>query len=357
MTQPMYIISACAISAQHTYDEAGFLSPVMSCDDGKLFVVDPDYTMYISPVAIRRMSRMLKRGITAGMRCLEDAGVKTPDGIIIGTSRGSVTDMEIFLKDMIKMEEQALNPTSFIQSTYNSINGWLAMLSKCTGYNQTFVHRGFSLELCILDAQLMLAESSEKKYVLAGGFDEMTAEYFTIRNKIGYYKKEIPNNLDLLSHYDTPGTIGGEGAQFFTFSNEPGDAVCAIHSLQMLNKPTPDEMVTAINHMLLQNGLTVADIDVIVSGMNGDSRTCDLVEPLIKLSSEKTTIAAFKHLSGEYDTASGFGLWLANYLFKKQHIPAEVIYKQGTSTSIRNLLFCNVTITGNVSLMVMRGVK
>lgn len=128
MTQPMYIISACAISAQHTYNEADFLSPVMSYDDGRLFVVDPDYTKYISPVAIRRMSRMLKRGITAGMRCLEDAAVKTPDGIILGTSRGSVTDMELFLHDMIKMEEQALNPTSFIQSTYNSVNGWLAML-------------------------------------------------------------------------------------------------------------------------------------------------------------------------------------------------------------------------------------
>ena len=277
MTQPMYIISACAISAQHTYNEADFLSPVMSYDDGRLFVVDPDYTKYISPVAIRRMSRMLKRGITAGMRCLEDASVKTPDGIILGTSRGSVTDMELFLHDMIKMEEQALNPTSFIQSTYNSVNGWLAMLSKCTAYNQTFVHRGFSLELCILDAQLLFAESSDKKNILVGGFDELTPEYFTIREKIGYYKKELPNNLNLLAHYDTPGSIGGEGAQFFTLSNDPENAACAIHAIAMLQKPTSEELQAVIDMMLTQNGLTNNDIDVLMGGMNGDSEHASLL--------------------------------------------------------------------------------
>jgi len=356
MTQPIYIISACAISAQHTYDEANFLSPVMSYNDGKLFVIDPDYTKYISPVAIRRMSRMLKRGITAGMRCLEAAGIKTPDGIIIGTSRGSVTDMEVFLHDMINMEEQAPNPTSFIQSTYNSVNGWVAMLSKCTAYNQTYVHRGFSLELCIFDAQMMLAESTDKKYILAGGFDELTPEYFTIRNKIGYYKKEIPTNLELLAHYDTPGSIAGEGAQFFTLSNYPGNAACAIYSITMLQKPTSEELQSAIDTILTQNSLKNEDIDVLVSGMNGDNRNSVLIDPLIARCTPDTTIVTFKHLSGEYDTASGLGLWLANYLFKQQHIPTEVTYKKGTSVTIKNMLFCNITIAGNVSLMFLKAV-
>ena len=352
----MYIISACAISAQRTYNEAEFLSPVMTYDDGRLFVVDPDYSKYISPVAIRRMSRMLKRGITAGMRCLEDAGVKTPDGIIIGTSRGSVTDMELFLHDMIDMKEQALNPTSFIQSTYNSVNGWLAMLSKCTAYNQTFVHRGFSLELSVLDAQLLFAESTGTKNILVGGFDELTPEYFTIRDKINYYKKELPNNLELLKHYNTPGSIGGEGAQFFTLSNEPGNAACAIHTIAMLQKPTGEELQTAIDAMLAQNNLKNEDINVLVCGMNGDNRTSHLIDPLIARSATGTTMVAFKHLSGEYDTASGFGLWLANYLFKKQHIPEAVVYRPGSNSPIKNMLFCNVTIMGNVSLMLLKAV-
>jgi 3-oxoacyl-[acyl-carrier-protein] synthase II len=356
MRQPLYIISACSISAQHTYDEDNFLSPATSSDNGRLLVIDPDYSKFINPVAIRRMSRALKRGITAGMRALADAGVKTPDAIIVGTSRGSVTDMEVFLHELIELKEQALNPSGFIQSTYNSVNGWLAMLSKCTAYNQTYVHRGFSLELSLFDAMLTFAETTEKKHLLVGGFDELTYEYYIIRDKISYYKKDVPNSLDLLAHNDTPGSVGGEGAQFFTLSNDPANAACAIHSLEMLHTPTAAEVSAAIADMLAQNGLANSDIDVLVCGMNGDSRSNFLTEPVIANCAPHTTIAAFKHLCGEYDTASGFGLWLADFLFRKQQIPEGVIYKQGSAAAIKNILFYNVTITGNVSLMLLKSI-
>ena len=354
--QPLYIISACSISAQHTYDAEAFLNPVIYSGNGQLYVIDPDYKKYINPVAIRRMSRMLKRGISAGMRCLDDAGIKTPDAIIVGTSRGSVTDMEIFLHELIELEENALNPSGFIQSTYNSVNGWLAMLSKCPSYNQTFVHRGFTLELCLFDAMLALAETTETKHYLTGAFDELTPEYFYIRNKIDYYKKDLPDSLQLLAHSDTTGSVGGEGAHFFTVSNQKGNALCAIHGLDMLHKPTAESLQEAINQMLLKNDLTTGDIDVLVCGMNGDSRTSFLTDPVVASLSPNTTVAVFKHLSGEYDTASGFGLWLANYLFVKQTTPTEVVYKRGAAQKIQNLLFCNVTISGNATLMLLKGV-
>ena len=356
MKQPLYITGTCSISPQHTYDVANFLAPVITCDTGKLYSLDTDYSKYISPVAIRRMSRMLKQGITAGMKCLENAGVTTPDAIIIGTARGSVTDMENFLKDMINMDEGALTPTGFIQSTYNSVNGWLAMLTKCTGYNQTYVHRGFSLELSLLDAQLMFAESTNTQHILAGAFDELTEEYFIIRSKIGYYKEPASSSLSLLSHYNTPGSIAGEGAHFFTISNVPENSVCAIHSLQMLQHPTSEVLQTAIANMLAENDLKNEDIDVLVCGMNGDNRNLFLMETLIANCSGNTTIATFKQLSGEYDTASGFGLWLTNYLFAKQKIPAGIIYKEGSSKTIRNILLCNVTIANNISLILVKGV-
>jgi hypothetical protein len=352
--QPLYILSACSISPQHTYDAAGFLDPVISSDNNKLYVTNPDYAKYISPVAIRRMSRMLKMGITAGMRSLEIAGVKTPDAIIIGTARGSVTDMENFLKDMILMKEEALTPTGFIQSTYNSVNGWLAMMTKSTTHNQTYVHRGFSLELCLLDAQMLIAETTENINILAGGFDELTEEYYIIRDRIDYYKKETVNSRNLLSHYNTKGSIGGEGAHFFTLSNVRGNAACAIHSVQMLLKPTSQELQHAITAILEQNELTNDDIDVMMCGMNGDVRNKFLVDPLIASCTPNTTITTFKQLSGEYDTASGFGLWLVNYMFTHNSIPSEIIYQQGSSNNIKNVLLCNVTIGCNVTLILVR---
>lgn len=354
MTQPLYIISACSVSAQNTYHADRFANPVISSDNGQLYVIDPDYTKYISPVAIRRMSRFLKRGITAGMKCLEDASVKTPDAIILATARGSVTDMELFLKDMINLKEEALTPTSFIQSTYNSINGWIAMLSKCTGYNQAFVHRGFSLELTLFDARLFLAEANGKKYVLTGGFDELTPEYYTIRSKIDYYKQPPVNSAALLQHRDTPGSVAGEGAHFFTVSNDPANAVCVLHDVQMLYQPTGEELQRAISGMLQSNDLNRDDIDILVSGMNGDSRNKYLVDPLLAGCSANTTVAAFKHLSGEYDTASGFGLWLACHIISTQRVPAEVIYRQGVSERIRNILIVNITMARNATVMLVQ---
>lgn len=353
MNQPLYIKSACSISPQHTYDEENFLRPVEEYEDGMMYVIDPDYSKYISPVAIRRMSRMLKRGITAGMRSLDNAKITTPDAIIIGTARGSVIDMEVFVKDMINLNEQALNPSSFIQSTYNSVNGWIAMQTKCTAYNQTFVHRGFSFELCLLDAQLLLSESAEKKNLLVGGFDELTTEYAIIRGKIGYYKKQVPKNTELYAHADTPGSIAGEGAHFFTVSNDAAGAICAMHDVAMLLKPTWETLHEEISNMLNKQGLVMADVDVLLCGMNGDSRTTFLTDSLMASFDERTTVANFKHLSGEYDTASGFGLWLANYIFKKQQVPSEVTYRKGNPGNIKNMLLCNITITGNATLMLI----
>jgi 3-oxoacyl-[acyl-carrier-protein] synthase II len=355
MTQPLYLISSCGISPQHTYDEEHFLMPPVVSDDNKLFVLDADHTRYISPVAIRRMSRILKIGITAGMACLERGNVATPDGIIIGTAHGSITDMEAFLKDMIRLEEQALNPTTFIQSTYNSVNGWIAMLSKCTGYNQAFVHRGFSLELSIFDAGMMCSETSGKQTFLVGGFDELTPEYYTIRRKVNYFKKEPIHSSELLQHNDTPGSIAGEGAHFFLLSNQAEAAACAITGISMLQTPTPAATQQAIDQLLANHGLTANDINVLVSGMNGDNRSNALSEVVLNSAAPTTTIATFKQLSGEYFTASGFGLWLCHYIYRKQHIPEQVIHRKGSSGNIRNVLFCNITINGCVSLILLRG--
>lgn len=354
MKQPLYIVSATAISPQSTYEPGHFLCPALQSDNGKLFVIDAEYARHISPVAIRRMSRMLKIGITAGMQCLAEAGIITPEAIIIGTSRGSVTDMEHFMKDMIKMNEEALNPGSFIQSTYNSVNGWLAVMAKCKGYNQTYVHRGFSCELSLFDAQLTLAEATEDIYVLTGCFDELTDEYFTIRNKVDFYKEVLPPSLSLLTHYDTPGSIAGEGATFFTLSNQPKGASCAVHTVEMLNSPDWQAVEEAINTMLAANGLRIDDIDILLSGMNGDSRNLSLMEPLNAYIPPAASIAVFKHLCGEYATAAGFGLWIANYIFTHKAVPKEIIYRNGTTNKIRNLLLCNVTITNNVSLILVR---
>ncbi|MBS1584783.1 MAG: beta-ketoacyl synthase chain length factor [Bacteroidetes bacterium] len=356
MSKAMYIKAASCISPQHSYGEGPMLEPLMSSDTGMLHVVEQDYRKYISPVAIRRMSRLLKMSITAGMQCLADAGVQ-PDAIITGTGRGSVSDMEHFLSDMITLKEEALNPTYFIQSTYNSVNGWLALQTKCTKYNETFVHRGLSFELALLDAQLTLNEANDTQNILAGGFDEMTDYYHVVKGKIGYWKKEQIDSLELLQHGNTDGTIGGEGASFFVLSNDKGNARAAIAALKVLHKPGVAEMQNAINEMLEQNGLVANDIDVVLSGMNGDAKQKKLFEAGTGMFGDGATVCAYKHLCGDFDTASGFGLWLANKIVSEQNIPTVTIQSGVRSDAIDKLLMVNHTITGDASLILLNSCK
>ncbi|MBZ0098711.1 MAG: beta-ketoacyl synthase chain length factor, partial [Taibaiella sp.] len=256
MMQPVYISSASIISPQQHFEDTDFLEEVKTTSDGILFVTEPDYKKYINPVAIRRMSKMLKMGISTGMNALQKAGVEKPDAIITGTGRGSMVDMEQFLLNMIEMKEETLTPTSFIQSTYNSINGWLALQTKCNGYNQTYVNRGASLEMALFDAQMLLHESGKEMHILAGCFDEITNDYVKVKSKVGYWKHPSPLNTDLLKDDDTPGTIAGEGTAFFTLTNSKNRAICAMPALKTLQDEQPAAVIDAINALLTGQGLS-----------------------------------------------------------------------------------------------------
>jgi 3-oxoacyl-(acyl-carrier-protein) synthase len=352
MMKPMYIVSATAISPQHSFNREQFLQPLISSDNGRLNIVDADYSKYVNPVAIRRMSKMIKMGISAAMECLQQAGVSSPDAIITGTGLGSMLDMERFLKDMIQLNEEALNPTFFIQSTYNSINGWIALQTKCTGYNQTFVHRGLSPELSLLDAQLLLTEEEDKKYVLAGCFDEMTDEYFFIKNKIDYWKKEFPDSRELLKRSDTEGTIAGEGAAFFLLSNENAGASTAVRSIKTFQDPEVSEVQKVIHSLLQEQGLSITDIDVLLCGMNGDSRQQAIYDMAMNELPE-STVVSFKQLTGEYPTSSGFALWLADHIFKTPQVPGETVYRQGKTSGLKHMLILNHYVLGSASVMLV----
>jgi len=184
---PVYIKSISCISPQDSlkpvFRGADFTLP----QDNLLRAKEPsDYGRYIPAMQSRRMSRILKMAIYAGRHCLEKGGVRRPDGIITGTGKGNLTDTERFLKNALEFRETALNPTPFILSTYNAVGGALALSTGTTTYNQTFVHGGSSLESALQDAQMRLQRSSSRQTILLGSFDEITEDYYSIREKLHY---------------------------------------------------------------------------------------------------------------------------------------------------------------------------
>lgn len=352
MIKPVYISSASCISPQQNYEADGFLDDVQQNNDGALYIQDPNYRKYINPVAIRRMSRLLKMGISTGMNALEQAGVTKPNGIITGTGRGSMTDTEKFLLDMIELDEGALTPTSFIQSTYNSINGWLALQTKSNGYNQTYVNRGSSLELALLDAQMLLNEQQQQQNILVGCFDEITPDYVKVKDKIGYWKRPAINNLELLNNSNTNGSIAGEGAAFFCLTNNANSAICSMEQIKIIQKENPQEVHTAIEEQL--NSIDFSNLDVLLCGNSGDARFEQYYNTAKTKISAQTTVAAFKHLCGEYDTSTGFALWMATEIFKRQTLPEIIVTQKSNNSSIKNMLIVNHYTLNSASIISLK---
>ncbi|MDB4497783.1 beta-ketoacyl synthase chain length factor [Gammaproteobacteria bacterium] len=123
----------------------------------------------------RRMSAIVKQGVTVGMDCLCDfSDSKEVDAIITSTYLGCIEDTEKFIEIIESTEESLLNPTPFIRSTFNTIGAQIALLCQNKHYNMTYSHGKKSWEQAFLDAALLIAEKDADN-VLVGYYDEQTA--------------------------------------------------------------------------------------------------------------------------------------------------------------------------------------
>ena len=306
---------------------------------------EPDYKQFIPPIPARRMSRLIKMGITAARQALADAGTGTPDAIITGTGLGSVEDTEKLLAE-IRDGASILNPTPFIQSTYNTISSQIAINLKCHNYNSTYVHRSISFESALLDGLMQLDEGMAEQ-VLAGGIDEMTLTHLGIIRKLGHWKREPASNLELQDHL-TPGALAGEGAGFFVVGREPGvNAYCKLDSLDIFFPNSGEEIInTEIAKVLQNRGLRVEDFDLLVMGYNGDKEFDGIYGRVSAELFPGKPVAWFKHISGEYYTASAIGLWMAANILKRQQVPPSVLLR-GTPPPVTNRLLLYNQYRGN----------
>jgi 3-oxoacyl-[acyl-carrier-protein] synthase II len=343
------------ISPQHTGNDT-FLEHVVEYATNLLPCVEPNYKDYIDSSLSRRMGRVIKMGVAASMDCLKDAGTSQPDAIITGTGLGCIQDTEKFLSAIIANDEQLLTPTSFIQSTHNTISAQIALMLKCIGYNYTYVHRGFSFESSLLDTMMLLREG-EASQVLLGGVDEMTADTFTILQRLGHWKRAPISNLHLLDSH-SKGTIAGEGASFFLLTNQtPGNEnyYAKIQAVSTIYKPSGyDEIEASINRFVSNAGLGLQDLDAVLFGINGDSRLDGIYYHLQQNYFHQGAFAYFKHLCGEYYTASAFGLWLAAKMIRHQCIPEVVKLNDFPEKPIRNVLLYNHYQNINHSLFLIQ---
>jgi 3-oxoacyl-(acyl-carrier-protein) synthase len=337
-----YIDGISAVSPQNSFANANLFKDVTEYDAVRYIkCIEPQYNELIDPMASRRMSRIIKIGVSSALKCLNNAGIKNPDAIITGTGLGCIEDTEKFLISIYTSEEKLLNPTPFIQSTHNTIASTIALILKCNSYNNTYSHRGFSFENALLDSLMLLHEDSAKS-VLVGGLDELTSNSFNITDRLGFWKKELINNLRLLS-YNSKGSLAGEGSAFFALNKlQTGRSFAKIISMDTFYKPEGIPVAESkISDFVKRNFGDFTHLDLILMGMSGDQRTDQIYYHLKDTLFRDIPCAFYKHLCGEYDTSSSFALYLASSILNEQNIPAVIRLDNKPTREIRNILIYN----------------
>lgn len=350
---PYYINGIGILSPQRTFDHSEFLSNVTTHVGITLPCQVPDFKVYINPLQLRRLSHMLRIGLSAAIICFRDSGNTNPDGIITATGYGSLNETEKFLVEILEQQEKHLTPTFFMQSTYNALSGLVALALKCNGYNNTHVNKAFAFETALLDAMMQLNEAGSETF-LVGAYDEADETQFLIKSRIGYYKTEPIHNLELFQQV-TPGSLQGEGAAFFSISGIRTGNWCTLKDVKMIFMPgSAEELVNELHLFLDANQLPAGQVDVLISGVSGDLAHDRLLTALTEKEFPLIPQVRFKHLCGEYCTASSFGLWLGASMLRKQEIPTVVKFNQAAQNPrLRTVLLVNQFMGRNYSFILL----
>ena len=337
----MYIRATGNISPQKTFGHQPLVGTPVEYTGNRLCCIEPDYKEFIDPKQIRRMSRIIRMGVAAAMECLQEAGIKVPDAIVTGTAYGCLEDTNSFLSKMVEFKEELLTPTAFIQSTHNTIGAQIGLLLQCNNYNNAFVHRGFSFESALLDGMMLLKEKDATN-VLVGAIDEITNTSHTILNRLGLYKQGPVSNLDIYKT-KTKGTIAGEGAAFFLLATVPSATDYAkLDGLHTFYKSEGiAEIENQISSFLERQSVTMDDIDLIITGKNGDAASDEVYTRLAEPLFNNKDLVNYKYLCGEYPTAASFAMWLAANTIKAGKLPAALNYTVSSDKKVNRILIYN----------------
>ena len=336
---PVYINSAACISVQDTLNENFFQNLKPENSTQVLKAIEPIYKEFIPPAMIRRMSKTVKMSSVASQYALKEAGIENPDAIIVGTGMGCSQDSEKFLKNVIDNNEEFLTPTFFIQSTHNTVAGQIALGLQCHAYNFTYVNSSSSLEFSFLDAKLQINDG-EAENVLVGSTDEQTNRTMELYRLNKTIKKEENLPFDYLNS-TTEGVIWGEGASFFVLGKDKTEnSYAQLHDIQISGKLDLAETQQFIEDFLAKNNLTENNIDAVILGFSGDAKSDVYYTKAMDLF-QNSALLYYKHLSGEFNTASGFSTFMACHILKNQEIPDVMRINDLEKEEVKTILLYN----------------
>lgn len=236
-----YIHSIASISHQDSFQNPNIYQDLKELEN-ESEVVSPNYKDYIPPASLRRLSPVLRMGLTASIECQNNVSGAF-DAISVGTALGCLKDTEKFLNTFHTSTSDFLSPTAFIQSTHNTIGGQISLGLKNHAYNMTHTQNNLSFEVALLDALMCVNEGKDN--VLVGAADERIDFLQTVQPSL------IPSEFPLTS-----------GASFFVLSPNPNDTGIGVRGVRtnFNTKNIGDE----IDVFLRAHEITRNDLDIIL---------------------------------------------------------------------------------------------
>jgi len=329
----IYIHQTSCISPQQTFGDVD-IEQVHPSVNNQMRVIEPAYKN-IPPGVLRRMSKNVKIAIAAALPLLHQKHV---DGIITGTANGGMEESIKFLNQVIEYDEGLLTPGDFVQSTANAVASQISLMTGNKNYNSTHVHRGFSFENALLDAA-MLVKENPSQYFLVGGVDVISPYNYNIDTLAGCYKDEPVSNAVLYAA-NTKGTIAGEGAAMFIVSDAAAGAIAGIEAIEMITSKNTNELKQQLE-LFLEKHLKGEELDLYLSGEDGDERLKDYYLAAESLINNNVTAARFKHLTGDFATVSALALWLGCYIIQNQVLPGDMVKRKGALNGFKKVLIYN----------------
>jgi hypothetical protein len=331
-----YIHHISCISPQQTLNNVN-LNKLFEPIDKKLYAIEPGYEN-IPPGILRRMGKAVRMGVGAALPLLHHNVM--PDGIIIGTTNGGKEDSIKFLNQIVDYNEGMLTPLNFVQSTPNAVAAQIGLLTKNHGYNITHVQSGLAFEFAMTDAEMMINEKPLNNYLL-GAVDDISANNYNTEVKAGLYKKEDISGK-ILYETNSPGSIAGEAAAMFLVNGKETGSIANVLAVDTLHHEDESIVKEKLLDFIKKYLPAGEKVDLLLTGENGDSRFIKYYKSCESMIQDEVTIARFKHICGEYPTATAMGLWLCCTILQNQQVPRHMIKKTAAGiTRFKNILMYN----------------
>jgi 3-oxoacyl-[acyl-carrier-protein] synthase II len=287
-------------------------------------LVSPNYKEYIDAGLLRRMSKILRMSVACAKECITQAKIEQPDSIVVGTGLGCLQDTEKFLNTFLSVEG-LLPPTSFIQSTHNTIAGQISLSIGNHGYNMTHTQNTLSFEHALIDTALLLCE--EDQHVLVGAADEHIPFLDTVKQELDFV---APVALT-------------SGSSFFIASRDKSEqAVARILDVQTIG--LVEDIGVGIESFLSENGISPSALDLVLFSGSEIGVCGEVLHYLTRNGVKEDDIEDYLPYSGIYPTASAFALHYA-------------VDKLNLNSGLDNVLICNCLNKRNLGLILVQSIE